>query len=381
MRRTAPVPVGARTPAEFLAVMRELQRWSGLSLDELEARTANVPVFVPGGLNALLAGDALPPRELVSAFIGACGCVPEVQAEWMSAYERVATGKTDPLLPPEKPAVVEPPVPSLPEEKDESQEQPKQHRPRHRKPSRKSSWTSRIPLGGPANGALSTGGEPRERRRSLTPLVAAPAFVTAGVIAIAMVSGPAGDTGENGNEKTREGELSAAAPPSTGWYSIQPENAESVGNCLTILPDDQFEPTLSQDRCDEEDSQQRFRVETRPDGTYVLKAFTNKSELRCLMLDAPTDGARLHLSACEKKNKAQRFHLESAKPQGRPAEDGGTSKPAPLFLLKPSETRQDGMCVGIDFSHPGSVQAVHTECGKSAIWGYSFVPTAAATGF
>lgn len=426
-RRTAPQPDDARTPAAFLAVMRDLQRWSGLSVEELETRTAHAPVLLPGGLAGMLGGDALPRRELVSAFISACGCVPEVQAEWIRAYERVATGNADPPRPVDKPAVLEPPVPASPEKaqpeeqpgeqpkeqaKQQPKQQPKQHRARHRKPSRTSGafravsapMTSasgapspdtppdtppgtppgpaprRAPGAGP--GASPKGGGPRGRR-SLAPLVAAPAFVTAGVIALAMLSGlGGGDGGEKKPqpEKSRAGEPSAAVPPSTGWYSIQPETAEQVGNCLTILPDDQFEPTLSQDKCDEQDHQQRFRVETRPDGSYTFKAYTNENEFWCLTLDAPTEGARLHLNECEDSNRWQRFHVEGAKPQSGAAVDDVTSEPAPLFDLKAGETRGDEMCVGIDPDHPGSVQAVHTSCAKSAIWGYSFVQTSPVNG-
>jgi hypothetical protein len=381
VRRTVPRPDGVRTPAEFVAVMRDLQRWSGLTLQELEARTAIAPVLFPGGLVSLLGGSSLPRRELVSAFISACGCVPEVQAEWMLAHARVESANADPGTPDKPAAVLESPVPPSPEQA-QPEEQPRQHRPRHRKspPRRVHSRKERSPKRDHPRPVEQAAGPDHSRgRRPLTPLVAAPAFITVAVIGAAMLNGLADDD-SGGKENKHKGQLSASAPPSTGWYSIQPESAASVGNCLTVLPDDEFKPTLSQDKCDDEDRLQRFRLEARSNGTYVVQANTNEDRLWCLTLDAPKDGSLLHPSACDNKNELQRFNLETAKPEGQTAARNGTSQPAPLFNLLSAETRQSGMCVGIDSLHSGTVQAVHTTCAKTSIWGYTFVPTTPPAG-
>jgi hypothetical protein len=358
-RRTVPQPDGVRTPAEFVALMRHLQRWSGLTLPELEARMVNAPVLLPGGLAGMLGGSTLPHRELVSAFITACGCVPEVRADWMRAYAEVASPSPGPgPLPTAEPATaLEPSVPPSPE-KAQPEEQAKQHRPRHRK---------------------NSGKRRHLRTRSLSPLVAAPAFITVVVIAVAMFTALDGP-GEKENRRSGELSASGSAPPNTGWYFVQPETAVSAGNCLTILPDDQFTPTLSQDGCDEEDRLQRMRFESHSNGTYTVQAHTNKDQLWCLTLDGPNDGARLHLSACDSGSKWQRFTLERAKPQARTTPDKSDSQPAPLYNLRSPETRQDDMCVGIDSSHPGTVHAVHTACTKTTIWGYTLVPTMAPAG-
>jgi hypothetical protein len=208
--------------------------------------------------------------------------------------------------------------------------------------------------------------------------VAAPAFITVAVVAIAMVTALGDDSGKN--EDKNDGKPSVATPPGNGWYSIQPEASVSVGNCLTILPDDQFAPTLSLEECDEEDDLQRFWLETHPDNRYVVQGHTVDGELWCLTLDAPGEGSRLHLTACDEASKWQRFNLEATKPQGGTAAGSGTSQPAPLFNLRSPETRQNGMCVGIDSARSGSIQAVHTACSKTGIWGYSFVSTAAPAG-
>ncbi|WP_161790967.1 ricin-type beta-trefoil lectin domain protein [Actinomadura welshii] len=362
-RRTVPQPNDVRGAAEFIAMMRRLQRWSGLSLQELEARTAQAPVLMPGGLAGILGGSTLPRREVVSAFVSACGCVPEVQAEWMRAYARVSSPSPRPsavapakLVASAKPvAAPEPPVPPPPE-KRQAEEQPKR-RPRHRK---------------------SSGRRDRSARRSLSPLVAAPAFITVAVVAIAMVTALGDDSGKHENKES--GKPSLASPPGNGWYSIQPEASVSVGNCLTILPDDQFAPTLSLEECDEEDDLQRFWLETHTANTHVVQGHTVDGRLWCLTLDAPGEGSRLHLTACDEANKWQRFNLEATRPQGETAAGKGTSQPTPLFNLRSPETRQNGMCVGIDSARKGSIQAMHTTCTKTGIWGYSFVQTTPPAG-
>ncbi|MFG1999347.1 hypothetical protein ACGFNU_09405 [Spirillospora sp. NPDC048911] len=97
VRRTVPQPEGARTPAEFVTLMRKLQLWSGLSTAELEARLRDPGgVLVPGGLPALLSGDLLPREETLAAFLVACGCVPEVRARWLEAHARLAAVRSAP---------------------------------------------------------------------------------------------------------------------------------------------------------------------------------------------------------------------------------------------------------------------------------------------
>lgn len=66
---------------------------------------------------------------------------------------------------------------------------------------------------------------------------------------------------------------------------------------------------------------------------------------------------------------------EATRSQGETAAGKGTSQPTPLFNLRSPETRQNGMCVGIDSARKGSIQAMHTTCTKTGIWGYSFVQT------
>ncbi|KAB2341911.1 hypothetical protein, partial [Actinomadura rudentiformis] len=71
--------------------MRRLHAWSGLSLPELETRLLAVGILVPGGLGGLLGGDVLPRRELVAAFVTACGCTGETLEAWLRARDRVGS--------------------------------------------------------------------------------------------------------------------------------------------------------------------------------------------------------------------------------------------------------------------------------------------------
>jgi hypothetical protein len=352
-RRAVPQPDGVSDAAGFIALMRRLQRWSGLSLAELEARMGSAHVLLPEGLAGMLGGSALPRREVVSAFISACGCVPEVQADWMRAYARVSGTSPAPSPAPSAEAAAFTPRPSREAPQEEPEVPEKRSRPRHRK---------------------SAGKRRHQRtRRSLSPLAAAPAFVTVLVIAVAMLTGTGDDSGKP--EGKQDGKRPTATPPGNGWYGMQTETSTSVGDCLSIFPDNEFAPTLSQEQCDEEDPLQRFWLEPDAGGVYAIKAYTVKEQLWCLTLDAPNDGARLHLKACDEASKWQRFTLQATEPPSSGKARDKTSQPSPLFALRAAETRDKGMCVGIDSSNTGTVQAVHTACTKAGVWGYSFIPT------
>ncbi|MGW0196752.1 hypothetical protein [Nonomuraea sp. NPDC003201] len=88
----AAVPsIGLRTPAEFVAGLRSLKAWAGLTYRQLEARAAAAGDFLPYSTLASAFGrNRLPRRELVVAFTRACGCRAEETAAWLDAHRRVA---------------------------------------------------------------------------------------------------------------------------------------------------------------------------------------------------------------------------------------------------------------------------------------------------
>ncbi|WP_131763589.1 helix-turn-helix domain-containing protein, partial [Actinomadura fibrosa] len=95
--RAVPRPEEAGDAAAFLALLRRLQRWSGLPVEELEARVRAAGVLIPGGLSGLLGGDVLPSREAVVAFVTACGLVPEEREKWTDAHDRIGSAYAPPV--------------------------------------------------------------------------------------------------------------------------------------------------------------------------------------------------------------------------------------------------------------------------------------------
>ncbi|MBC6458207.1 LamG-like jellyroll fold domain-containing protein [Actinomadura sp. HBU206391] len=88
-----PDPDGARTAAEFVALLRSLKGWSGLTYRQLETRAQSNGDFLPRSTIATALGrESLPREELVRALVMACGCDAETVARWSSARRRLATG-------------------------------------------------------------------------------------------------------------------------------------------------------------------------------------------------------------------------------------------------------------------------------------------------
>ncbi|MFF4411348.1 ATP-binding protein [Streptosporangium sp. NPDC001559] len=91
MEESAPDPRRARTVEEFMASMRALRAWSGLSYRQLarRARTAG-QVLPPSTLAALLQRDVLPREEALVAFVSACGLESGRVARWTAARRRLS---------------------------------------------------------------------------------------------------------------------------------------------------------------------------------------------------------------------------------------------------------------------------------------------------
>ncbi|WP_329493905.1 helix-turn-helix transcriptional regulator [Kitasatospora herbaricolor] len=107
-----PGPEGARTPAEFVAAMRRLRRWSGLSFRELERRaTAARDVLPRATLDGVLRRSDLPREDLLVAFVRACGAGPEDVARW-TASRRHLTSIAEEAVPEENGMSADHPVPA-----------------------------------------------------------------------------------------------------------------------------------------------------------------------------------------------------------------------------------------------------------------------------
>ncbi|MGA4849806.1 hypothetical protein ACOBQB_27430 [Streptomyces sp. G5(2025)] len=89
-------PGQARTPAEFVALLRRMKEASGLTYRQLELRAAERGDLLPRSTVAgALSRSALPKAELVEALVRACEGEERVGA-WLAARDRVASGEVTP---------------------------------------------------------------------------------------------------------------------------------------------------------------------------------------------------------------------------------------------------------------------------------------------
>ncbi|MEU6124389.1 hypothetical protein [Streptomyces sp. NPDC047123] len=81
--------------AAFVAALRRLKAWSGLSYRQLERRAAAAGHVLPYSTAATLLGkDRLPRREVVVAFVAACGLEADEARAWPAAHLSIACGDT-----------------------------------------------------------------------------------------------------------------------------------------------------------------------------------------------------------------------------------------------------------------------------------------------
>ncbi|GAA2295299.1 NB-ARC domain-containing protein [Streptomyces violaceusniger] len=85
-----PNPSEALTAAEYVAQLRQLKAWSGLSYRELERRAREAGDVLPYSTAASMLGRPGMPREaLVASFVRACGAGGEVE-RWLAVRKRLA---------------------------------------------------------------------------------------------------------------------------------------------------------------------------------------------------------------------------------------------------------------------------------------------------
>src|SRR5437868_2255626 len=315
--RAVPQPDDAGNPAEFLILLRRLQEWSGLQISEIEERVWATSVFVPAGMAGLLGGTVLPTREVVVAFVTACGLVPEEHEKWVRAHSRVVSGAfpivdVDPAVPhadtrpmPVDNVLAPPPaeggntlivgrlpaVASAPRESAAAGQPAPPSRPRHRK----------------------TSGRTLGSKRPVSLLVAAPAFITIAVVASTLL-GAFGGESQHDKSGTPSGASTRIRPPQPGWYTVMPlTGGEPDGDCLSILPDDALKPRLARDKCAPNDRYQRLEITTIPGSApvYRLRAWTLEGYLRCATLDTEAERAALHMKQCG-DDPLQLFRLDAS---------------------------------------------------------------------
>lgn len=99
-----PSPAGATGEAAFMAELRRLKAWSGLSFRQLDRRATAAGEVLPYSTAATMLGrNRLPREELLVAFVTACGLDGDGVQRWVAVRAAIATGGRD-----ERPASVPP---------------------------------------------------------------------------------------------------------------------------------------------------------------------------------------------------------------------------------------------------------------------------------
>ncbi|MFG1916545.1 helix-turn-helix domain-containing protein [Micromonospora sp. NPDC048898] len=98
---TAPDPATAGSAAEFVAQMRALRQWSGLTIRQVSKRARDAGDVLPHStLNSALGRANLPRETLVAAFVRACGGDQDTVDHWVAARKVLAAataGQPEPV--------------------------------------------------------------------------------------------------------------------------------------------------------------------------------------------------------------------------------------------------------------------------------------------
>lgn len=109
-RSSAPQPAQLRTRAEYVAGLRALRTWSGLTYRELEAKaTAHADTLPASTIATTLGRTTLPRERFVDAYARACGLAERDVGAWLEARRRIATREHAAPPPGEDPAPAAPP--------------------------------------------------------------------------------------------------------------------------------------------------------------------------------------------------------------------------------------------------------------------------------
>jgi Concanavalin A-like lectin/glucanases superfamily len=94
LESSVPDPREAQTPADFVAQLRRLKAWSGLTYRQLEKEAARQGYALPHStIASALKRASLPREQLVTALVTACGCPRDVVADWAAVRRLLAVGE------------------------------------------------------------------------------------------------------------------------------------------------------------------------------------------------------------------------------------------------------------------------------------------------
>jgi hypothetical protein len=280
-------PAEARTPAEYVGLLRRLKEDSGLTFRQLEERAAeHGDVLARSTLADVLRRDGLPRAEVVAALVRACGAEEEVP-RWLAARERLAEGER--LAVAER-AVSEAAVPEA------------------AVPEAAVPESDRVPAAAPAVGS-------RTRTASLAALASLGTVVLLVIAAVVLLPDDEGGAGD------AEGSMNPAATPvprgpDPGWSRIRPLRAPEL--CLTegeARVDGETKVVAVQRPCAEA-VPPRTSLQRADDGLYFIKWWHPDEGTGCLtVLDEGPFRGMLEpwpWKNCRAGNVAQRFRIERA---------------------------------------------------------------------
>ncbi|MFE9201927.1 ATP-binding protein [Micromonospora sp. NPDC007230] len=93
-----PRPEQAATPAEFIAALRALKLWSGLTFRQLAAKSrASGDHLAVSTIASVLSRSTLPRREVVAGFVRACQLDDRAVANWVAVRDAMLAGSGQPL--------------------------------------------------------------------------------------------------------------------------------------------------------------------------------------------------------------------------------------------------------------------------------------------
>ncbi|MEV0681987.1 peptidoglycan-binding domain-containing protein [Actinosynnema sp. NPDC050436] len=98
-----PDPSGATTAGDFMAGLRALRVWCGLTYRQVEAAArANGDVLPHSTVATALARKTLPREELVTMYVRACGADEQESTRWLAARRRLAVDQAVPVARPRR---------------------------------------------------------------------------------------------------------------------------------------------------------------------------------------------------------------------------------------------------------------------------------------
>ncbi|ROP34195.1 helix-turn-helix domain-containing protein [Couchioplanes caeruleus] len=315
-----PSPDATTTPAEYVAALRALREWSGLTYRQLAAKADACGDVLPSSTIASALGrSSLPRRQVVTAFVRACGLGDDEAVHWAEARDAIAAGR----------------VASPSDAASEMAE-----------------GAAPMPEVRPVNPRAGTAA----RRRFPAGIAAAVLLLVTGGAAVLVRDGVRDQDGEGAVQRATDGPRrgdAGGAPIADGWYLLRPAHVDGHGLCLG-------EGRERNGRTDRPLVVQRPCDQVSPD-TYVQSAGAGVVEIRwrhpkhgvgCLTVDEayPGDGALLAPADCTGAAH-QRYLLEAV---DVPVPGG--------YRLRPVHS---GLCVGIlggPAEDSAGAEAVQTPC-------------------